>query len=116
MSTPPLTAAELVAHPERITDVERAAVPVILAQLTAVSAALAARLQVDPADGDSGKPAGDPALDRLLDIREAASRLGVSPTWLYRRVNRLPFMIRLDRQVRVSAAGLERYLRARQGR
>jgi predicted DNA-binding transcriptional regulator AlpA len=116
MSEQSLSAADLVAHPERIADVEPTAVPVLLAQITAVSAALAARLPVDPDGGDSADPAGEPPTDRLLDVRQAASRLGVSPTWIYRRVTRLPFVVRLDRQVRVSATGLERYLRARQGR
>lgn len=117
MSTPPpLTAAELVLHPERIADVEPAEIPALIVQLASAQAQLAARLLVDPATPDSGKPAGDLAHEPLLDVRHAARRLGVSTTWVYRRVNRLPFVIRLERQVRVSAAGLERYLRAQQGR
>lgn len=110
-----VTAAELVADPTRIADVAPTAVPALLAQLTAVSAALAARLPVDPAGPDSEKLTGDSPQDRLLDVRQAAGRLGVSPTWIYRRVARLPFVVRLDRGVRVSATGLERYIRARQG-
>ncbi len=54
--------------------------------------------------------------ERLLDVGEAARRLGVSRDWLYRRANRLPFTVRLGRAVRVSEAGLARYIRQRQGR
>jgi len=113
VSAPPPTAAELVARPERIAEVDTADVPRFIALLTSTAAALAARLLESPPVCGSKTPtdAGD-----LLRIEEAAKRLNVSKTWLYRRVHRLPFVIRLDRGVRVSAAGLERYLRARRGR
>ena len=41
--------------------------------------------------------------DRLLDVREAATRLGMSADWLYRNKNRLPFTRRLGRAVRFSS-------------
>jgi excisionase family DNA binding protein len=108
-----VTAAELVAHPERITELEPSVGRLILAQLTTVSAALAVRLLESPSDSSSKlrAEAGD-----LLRIEDAAKRMNVSKTWLYRRVEQLPFVIRLGRGVRVSADGLERYLRAQRSR
>ncbi len=105
--------AALVTDPERIADVEPEAIPALIVQLASVQAQLAARLLESPPDRgpEPRADAGD-----LLRVEEAAKRLNVSKTWLYRRINRLPFVVRLDRGVRVSAAGLERYLRAQQGR
>ena len=54
--------------------------------------------------------------DRLLDADEAAERLRVSKDWLYRRVARLPFVVRFGRTVRFSSHGIERYIRSRSGR
>lgn len=54
--------------------------------------------------------------DRLLDIDEAAGRLNVDPQWLYRRTKALPFVVRLDGQVRFSERGLERFIASRRGR
>ena len=107
-----LTAAELVAHPERIVEVEPTDAPRFIALLTTTAAMLAARLLELPTEGTPA-PRGDAG--DLLRITEAAKRLNVSKTWLYRRVNRLPFVVRLEREVRVSASGLERYLRAKKG-
>jgi excisionase family DNA binding protein len=49
-------------------------------------------------------------------VKAAAERLGVGPDYVYRRTGTLPFIVRLGRTVRVSASGLERYIRHRQGR
>lgn len=55
--------------------------------------------------------AAAPVPDSLLTIQEAAARLGVTPRWLYRHANTLPFMRRLSRRaLRVSKAGLERWV------
>ena len=51
--------------------------------------------------------------DRLLTAREAADRLGVDPSWLYRR-KALPFRVELGKgAVRYSEQGIERHIRAR---
>lgn len=113
MSTKPVTAADLIAHPERVMDVDPADVPRLVTFLTSLASALSARLLELPVDCSS--KASSAARD-LLRIEDAAKRLNVSKTWLYRRVHQLPFVIRLDRGVRVSAAGLDRYLLTRQGR
>jgi excisionase family DNA binding protein len=104
--------AEALSDPTWLEKVDREAIPAFLTALASAQVALAARLlEAPPAEPVPTTEAGD-----LLRIEEAARRLNVSKTWLYRRVDRLPFMVRLDRGIRISAAGLERYLRARQGR
>ncbi len=54
-----------------------------------------------------------PEADRLLDVHEAATLLGVTPRWLYRRAKSLPFSKRLSRGVlRFSEAGIRAYMTA----
>jgi excisionase family DNA binding protein len=48
--------------------------------------------------------------DELLDIREAARRLGVSKEYLYRNHPRLNFTRRVGRRVLFSAQGIEKYI------
>jgi predicted DNA-binding transcriptional regulator AlpA len=57
-----------------------------------------------------------PAVDRLLPVAEAAELLGMAPDTLYRRSTSFPFTVRDGRRVRFSQLGIERYIRARQGR
>lgn len=59
-------------------------------------------------------PAPEP--DRLLEVEEAARRLSVSADTLYRRARDLPFTVRLGHLVRFSSAGIDRFIRTRQGR
>ena len=104
---------DLLRDPMRIDAVPPYAIPPLLCQLAALQSALAARLLVQPAPTDGH---GTDA-DTLLDVGEAARRLGTSTDWLYRHADRLPFTVRMGpRQLRFSAMGLARYLRQRQGR
>lgn len=49
-----------------------------------------------------------------LTIEEAAVRMGVAKTWLYRHAKQLPFTRKLGhRTLRFDARGLERWLRQR---
>lgn len=57
-----------------------------------------------------------PQPDRLLTADEVATRLNISTDYVYRHAKQYPFMIRQGRRVRFSQAGLERYLKQRQGR
>jgi predicted DNA-binding transcriptional regulator AlpA len=55
--------------------------------------------------------------DRLLKVEAAADLLDMSPDTLYRKAREFPFTVLLPgRQVRFSALGIQRYIRARQGR
>jgi predicted DNA-binding transcriptional regulator AlpA len=53
---------------------------------------------------------------RLLDIEEAAGRLGCSLSWLYRHSKRLPFTVRTGRSLRFSSKGIDSFIRIRQVR
>lgn len=54
--------------------------------------------------------------DRLLDVREAAGMLGMAEDSLYRKAKTYPFMVQDGRSIRFSKAGIEKYIRSRQGR
>jgi hypothetical protein len=49
--------------------------------------------------------------DRLLDVEETASRLGVSTDYVYRHHSEWPFTRRVGTKLMFSEAGLEEYLR-----
>lgn len=66
---------------------------------------LTARTHTGPAEPDS-----------LLDVDAAAKRLNVSTNWIYRRVDKLPFVVRAGRLLRCSSRGIDEYIRRRQGR
>jgi predicted DNA-binding transcriptional regulator AlpA len=51
--------------------------------------------------------------DSLLDVHEAAVRLGLSASYLYRHANRFGFARRVGRAVRFSSNGIENYIRRR---
>src|SRR5436309_9648362 len=53
--------------------------------------------------------------DELLDIGEAAKRLGMSVSYVYRHHNQFDFTVRMGRQLRFSADGISRYIRLRSG-
>jgi predicted DNA-binding transcriptional regulator AlpA len=87
-------------------------IPAFLSQVAALQSALAARrLSVQ----SHRQPTASE--DRLLNVEEAASRLGTSEDWLYRHAPKLPFTVRLaSRQLRFSSQGIAKYLQGRQGR
>jgi len=50
----------------------------------------------------------------MVDVHGAASLLGMSPTWVYRHAETLPFTRRVGgRALRFSVAGIRRYLASR---
>jgi predicted DNA-binding transcriptional regulator AlpA len=86
-------------------------IPSLLARLAAIQSVLTARLLATP----TVPPAGDSepksaTTDQFLTAEDAAQILRVSPRWLYRHANRLPFARRLSRKcLRFSEAGLRRW-------
>ena len=53
----------------------------------------------------------EPLPDELLDIHEAARRLGASTSYLYHNCSKLPFTRHVGRNLRFSARGIESYIR-----
>ena len=80
--------------------------PELIAQVEALKARLYARLT-------SASPAPAAIRDRLLNVKEAAQKLGRSPDWLYRHGSELPFVVRDGRLLRFSEQGIEEYIRRR---
>jgi predicted DNA-binding transcriptional regulator AlpA len=71
---------------------------------------LAAQLLEKKASAN-GRPA-----DRLLDLDDAAERLNVSSSWLYRRSSKLPFVVRNGRKLAFSERGIEDYIAGKKGK
>lgn len=74
-----------------------------------------ALLRLDLLAEATGRPAAT-SEDRLLGAPEASGRLGVTPEYVYRHANQFPFTVRLGRAVRFSSAGIDLFIRTRQGR
>jgi excisionase family DNA binding protein len=110
-----LPTLEEVAHePGRVMALPVTATTTLLAQCLAAQGALVARLLALGADGGTS-PDSAPD-DRLLDVAEAAARLGTSRDYLYRHARRLPFTVRVGSRLRFSSRGIDRFIRTRQGR
>jgi len=113
MSTP-VSAAQVVADPARVSDVDAAALPAMLAQLTTAAAVVAARLSaIEPrsAEGAAASPG-----DRLLTAKEAAVVLNLSTDFLYKHEAAKPFRVRIGSEVRFSLAGIQRFIERHRGR
>ena len=62
---------------------------------------------------ESAEPSPQDA-DKTVDVQDAAQLLGMSPTWVYRHADTLPFTRRVGRRaLRFSVAGIRRYLASR---
>ena len=96
---------------EAIASVPLEELPRMLAHLAALQAALAARLAIP--GGRCPPPRQEGAGDRLVPIREAAARAGMSVDWFYRHAGSLPFSRRIGRKWLFSERGLMRWLAAR---
>ena len=104
--------ADLVADPCKAATLPQEAIPALLGELEQLKAALWARLVVPQGIGQ-GQAQGDG--DHLLDAKQAAAKLHTSADYLYRHSSKLPFTVRMGRQLRFSEAGIARYVRQRMG-
>ena len=106
--SPTVTAAQVVADPARVADVDPAGLPALLAQLTTAAAAVAARLStVEPAGGGRAATSGG---DRLLTAKAAAVLLNLSTDFLYKHEAAKPFRVRIGSEVRFSLTGIQRFI------
>lgn len=53
--------------------------------------------------------------DVSVSVDEAARRLAISPSYVYKNAARLPFVVRIGRRLTCSAVALERWRKARMG-
>ena len=105
--------SELLEHPERVSALPQEAVPVMLGELERLRAILWVRLTTGNHDGQ-GRSASDG--DRLLDVKEAARKLGKSKDHLYRHAGDYAFTVRDGHSLRFSEQGIEKFIRQRMGR
>lgn len=93
-------------------EIEPGEIPDALGRIERCRAALWTRMLTagQAAKGTDREP------DRLLTAEEAAEVMRVSPDYLYRHADELPFTVRpTPGTLRFSERGIARYLRARQG-
>jgi predicted DNA-binding transcriptional regulator AlpA len=84
----------------------REALPAIIGRLAQLHALALARLT---------RPDTPASGDRLLKIADAAAKLSVSPDYLYRHAEKLPFTVRDGRRLRFSEHGIEQWIARRRG-
>lgn len=97
--------AELLLEAETVgLDLEVADLPEALGEIERVKIRLTVR----------ALSAADPP-DVLLRVGPAAEMLGIGEDTLYRRAEQYPFTVRDGRGLRFSRAGIEKFMRSRQG-
>jgi excisionase family DNA binding protein len=105
--------SELQDHPERAFSLQREEIPGLLGELERLRATLWLRLMPGNQEGHHQAAVG---LDRLLNVEEAARKLGKSKDYLYRHSGKYPFTVRDGRSLRFSEQGIEKYIKQRIGR
>ena len=100
---------DLLTDPRQAATIPQEAVPAMLGELESLKAVLWARLT---ASQSNRRPADK---DRLLNVDEAADKLGMSQDYLYKHSKKLPFTVHqtltwtpvIDEDIPESALGLE---------
>jgi predicted DNA-binding transcriptional regulator AlpA len=100
---------DLITDPRKLAGVPSEAIPALRGELARLDTFLLARLL----SGGNIQAETGPEGDRLLNAREASTKLGLSEDHLYRHSTQFPFTVRLGRKLRFSEAGIERYIRQR---
>lgn len=95
-------------HPAAIAEAPREQLPSLLREVNLLQASILSRMMTE-----SSSPMA-PGPDELLGIDDAARRLGVTKTWLYRNAKDLSFARRIGaRTLRFSARGVDHYVSSR---
>ncbi len=103
---------ELVADPERVGVLDAHTTRVLRKQaLMALNLLYDHELEDERLD----RNISGPRPDRLLNVEQAAEKLGMTVDWLYRHHKNLPFTVRHGRPLRFSELGIEQYIRKRRG-
>jgi predicted DNA-binding transcriptional regulator AlpA len=98
-----ITLADLIRDPARITDLPREAVPQLRGDLAHLDTLLLSRLFVAGNESQAAE-------DQLLDVPEAARRLGISEDYLYRHHKDFAFTRHMGRKLLFAARGIEQYI------
>ena len=107
------TLDELARDPSRASDLAADALAALAAHCAAVQSVLAAAQLALIVNGGTTEVTPPLDGDRLLGIKEAAAKLGVTRDYLYRRKD-LPFRVSVaPGQVRFSLKGIEKFIRAK---
>jgi predicted DNA-binding transcriptional regulator AlpA len=107
------TLDELARNPSRASDLAAHALAALAARCAAVQSVLAAAQLALLVNGGTTEVTPPLDGDRLLGIKEAAAKLGVTRDYLY-RCKDLPFRVAVGPgQVRFSLKGIERFIRAK---
>ena len=85
--------------------------PGLIVALAARLARLGAGLAVPVAVASPGRHDTE---DGNVSVREAAHRLGISTSYIYKNANALPFTVRIGRRLVCSTLGVERWSRQRE--
>jgi excisionase family DNA binding protein len=105
-----MTLDELAKNPELVTELPREILLELYRRVGRLEVDLRAQLLVS-----THLEAPAPVTNRLVDVPEAAKILNCSQDWIYRHQDELP-VVRQGRSVKFSLAGLDTYIRRRQGR
>jgi predicted DNA-binding transcriptional regulator AlpA len=101
------TLTDLLNDPARISTLPREAIAELRGQIAKLDTLLFSRLLA------SEQPQSCTDGDRLLDVAEAAAKLGLSRDALYR--NDYPFVVKIGNRRRFSGRGIEKFIRNRTG-
>jgi predicted DNA-binding transcriptional regulator AlpA len=101
------TLTDLLNDPDRISVLPRDVIAELRGQIAKLDTLLFSRLLA----GGDDRPGADG--DRLLDVAEAAAKLGLSRDALYR--NEYPFVVKIGNRRRFSERGIEKFIRNRTG-
>jgi predicted DNA-binding transcriptional regulator AlpA len=105
---------EIADNPALATHLPFDVVEALLGKNAIVQSVLVSRLLALRASHSQAERA--PEGDRLLDVEEAARKLGKSKDYLYRHAVNYPFTVRDGRSLRFSEQGIEKFIRQRVGR
>ena len=104
--------ADLLVEPGIVSGLPPEAIPTLRGKLAELDTLLLARLLCG-VNAQSGSAADG---DRLLDVKEAAAKLGISAHAVYRGAAGFPFTVRIGHRLRFSSQKIETYIRQRAGR
>lgn len=103
--------SEIIKDPQKANEAAPEEIPILLASLASIQSLLTSRLLAVGIPATAGTAEKE---DRLLEIEEAAERLSMSKSSLYK--NKYPFKVHMGSSVKFSSNGIDKYIAQRRGR